>query len=68
MNKDNPRWLHEIPGIKITKDNKRKEITNEEKREIDKESKEFEDAVRSGNIEQWFPLSNVCNRKIERNW
>ena len=48
MNKDKPRWLHEIPVIKSA-GNKRK-LTKQER----KEAKEFENAVKKGKIDEWF--------------
>lgn len=48
IEKDNPRWLHEIPGIK---DNgKKRKLTKQEK----KEAKEFRDAIKNNKIDEWF--------------
>lgn len=48
MNEKNPRWLNEIP--KPITNNTKRELTEKEK----KEANEFEKAVNSGKIEQWF--------------
>lgn len=48
MSENKPRWINEIP--KPIPTGKKRELTKEEK----KEAKEFEDAVRSGNIDKWF--------------
>lgn len=45
---ENPRWAKEIP--KPNKIEQKRELSDEEK----KEAKEFEKAVNSGKIEQWF--------------
>lgn len=47
MSKDNPRWLHEIPKAKAIG---KRELTEQEKQE----AKEFEEAVKSGKILEWF--------------
>ena len=51
MNK-NPRWAKEIP--KPNKIEQKRKLSDEEK----KEAKEFEKAVNSGRIEQWFKKLN----------
>lgn len=43
-----PRWINEIP--KLIPTNEKVEITDEMK----KETKEFEEAVKSGKIDKWF--------------
>lgn len=43
-----PRWINEIPNIKFTGE----EVSPTE--ESQKKSKEFEEAVKSGKIEEWF--------------
>lgn len=48
IKRDNPRWLHEIPGIINT--GKKRKLTKQEK----KEAKEFENAVKKGKIDEWF--------------
>lgn len=49
MSKESPRWIHEIPGIKLTG-----EDTPPPTEEMKRESKEFEEAVKSGKINEWF--------------
>ena len=48
MSEKSPRWIHEIPGIKLTGEGE--PPTEEMKRE----SKEVEEAVKSGKINEWF--------------
>lgn len=48
MNKNKPRWINEIPGIKLTGE----KVPPTE--EMKKKSKEFEEAVKSGKINEWF--------------
>lgn len=48
IEKDNPRWLHEIPGIINT--GKKRKLTKKEK----KEAKEFRYAIKNNKIDEWF--------------
>lgn len=48
IEKDNPRWLHEIPGIK--NNGKKRKLTKKEK----KEAKEFRNAIKNDKINEWF--------------
>ncbi len=48
IKRDNPRWLHEIPGIK--NNGKKRKLTKKEK----KEAKEFRDAIKNNKIDEWF--------------
>lgn len=48
MNKDNPRWIHEIPIP--NKVGKKRKLTESE----EQEAKEFEEAVKNGKISEWF--------------
>lgn len=53
IQRDNPRWLHEIPGIK---DNgKKRKLTKEEK----KDAKAFRDAIKNNKIDEWFNKNKV---------
>lgn len=48
MNENKPRWIKEIPNP--VKSGKRRSLTKEE----EKEAKDFENAVKNGNIDKWF--------------
>lgn len=48
MNKNNPRWINEIPKP-ISSDNMR-ELTEKEK----EEAEEFEKAIKNDKIDEWF--------------
>lgn len=48
IEKDNPRWLHEIPGIINT--GKKRKLTKEDKKKV----KEFRDAIKNNKIDEWF--------------
>lgn len=48
IEKDNPRWLHEIPGIINT--GKKRKLTKEEKKKV----KEFRNAIKNDKIDEWF--------------
>lgn len=48
MNENKPRWINEIP--KPIPTGKKRELTKEE----EKEAKDFENAVKNGNIDKWF--------------
>lgn len=48
MSNESPRWIKEIPNAKQV-ESKRK-LTKDETRE----AKEFEEAVKSGKITEWF--------------
>lgn len=48
MNDNKPRWIKEIPNP--VKSGKRRNLTQEEK----KEARDFENAVKSGNIDKWL--------------
>ena len=52
MSENRPRWISEIPKPILT--GKKRELKKEEK----KEAKEFENAVRNGNIDKWFSKKN----------
>lgn len=45
---EKPRWINEIP--KPISTGKKKKLTKEE----EKEAKNFENAVKNGNIDKWF--------------
>ncbi len=45
---EKPRWINEIP--KPIPTGKKKKLTKEE----EKEAKNFENAVKNGNIDKWF--------------
>lgn len=47
-NKNNPRWLHEIP--KPINTGKKRKLSEEEK----EEAKKFEKAVNNGKIDEWI--------------
>ena len=49
MNKKRPRWINEIPGIILTG-----EDAPPPTEEMKRKSKEFEEAVKSGKIDEWF--------------
>ena len=52
MSNKAPRWIHEIP--KPQSAIKGMKLTEEEKKEAEKEAKEFSEAVKAGKIDEWF--------------